>query len=216
MLVTGSYRCKRSIQMENWITEVMNAYGYMGIFLLIALENIFPPIPSEVILTFGGFMTTTTNLSVFGVIIISTIGSVAGAIVLYGIGTLLNVDRMEGIVDKWGHILRVTPKDIHKANAWFHRFGVWTVFFGRLIPLIRSLISIPAGMSRMNMGFFLLFTTLGTVIWNTILVSVGAVVGASWSDIVRYMDIYSSVVYLVLGVLIVLFLMFYIKKRRKG
>ena len=209
-------RHKRSIQMENWITEVMNAYGYMGIFLLIALENIFPPIPSEVILTFGGFMTTTTNLSIFGVIIISTIGSVAGAIVLYGIGTLLNVDRMEGIVDKWGHILRVTPKDIHKANAWFHRFGVWAVFFGRLIPLIRSLISIPAGMSRMNMWFFLLFTTLGTVIWNTILVSVGAVVGASWSDIVRYMDIYSSVVYLVLGVLIVLFLMFYIKKRRKG
>ena len=202
--------------MENWITEVMNAYGYMGIFLLIALENIFPPIPSEVILTFGGFMTTTTNLSIFGVIIISTIGSVAGAIVLYGIGTLLNVDRMEGIVDKWRHILRVTPKDIHKANAWFHRFGVWAVFFGRLIPLIRSLISIPAGMSRMNMGVFLLFTTLGTAIWNTILVSVGAVVGASWSDIVRYMDIYSSVVYLILGVLIVLFLMFYIKKRRKG
>ena len=202
--------------MENWITEVMNTYGYIGIFLLIALENIFPPIPSEVILTFGGFMTTTTNLSVFGVIIVSTIGSVAGAIILYGIGVLLNVDRLERIVDKWGHILRITSKDINKADDWFHRFGVWTIFFGRLVPLIRSLISIPAGMSRMNMGVFLLFTTIGTLIWNTILVSVGAAVGASWSDIVGYMDIYSNVVYLILAVLIVLFLVFYIKKRRKG
>ena len=154
--------------MENWIIEVMNTYGYIGIFLLIALENIFPPIPSEVILTFGGFMTTTTNLSVFWVIIVSTIGSVAGAIILYGIGVLLNVDRLERIVDKWGHILRITSKDIKKADDWFHRFGVWTIFFGRLVPLIRSLISIPAGMSRMNMGIFLLFTTIGTLIWNTI------------------------------------------------
>ena len=202
--------------MENWITEVMNTYGYIGIFLLIALENIFPPIPSEVILTFGGFMTTTTNLSVFGVIIVSTIGSVAGAIILYSIGLLLNVDRLERIVDKWGHILRITPKDIHKANAWFQRFGVWAIFFGRLVPLIRSLISIPAGMSRMNMGVFLLFTTIGTLIWNTILVSVGAAVGASWSDIVGYMDIYSNVVYLILAVLIVLFLVFYIKKRKES
>ena len=202
--------------MENWIIEVMNTYGYIGIFLLIALENIFPPIPSEVILTFGGFMTTTTNLSVFWVIIVSTIGSVAGAIILYGIGVLLNVDRLERIVDKWGHILRITSKDIKKADDWFHRFGVWTIFFGRLVPLIRSLISIPAGMSRMNMGIFLLFTTIGTLIWNTILVSVGAAVGASWSDIVGYMDIYSNVVYVILAVLIVLFLVVYIKYKRKG
>ena len=100
--------------------------------------------------------------------------------------------------------------------TWFHRFGVWTIFFGRLVPLIRSLISIPAGMSRMNMGVFLLFTTIGTLIWNTILVSVGAAVGASWSDIVGYMDIYSNVVYLILAVLIVLFLVFYIKKKGKA
>ena len=161
-------------------------------------------------------MTTTTNLSVFWVIIVSTIGSVAGAIILYGIGVLLNVDRLERIVDKWGHILRITSKDIKKADDWFHRFGVWTIFFGRLVPLIRSLISIPAGMSRMNMGIFLLFTTIGTLIWNTILVSVGAAVGASWSDIVGYMDIYSNVVYVMLAVLIVLFLVVYIKYKRKG
>ena len=201
--------------MENWITEVMNTYGYIGILLLIALENIFPPIPSEVILTFGGFMTTTSSMSIFGVIVVSTIGSVVGAIVLYGIGLLLNVDRLEKIVDKWGHILRLTPKDIQKANGWFHKFGVWAVFLGRLVPLVRSLISIPAGMSRMNFGVFLLFTTVGSLIWNSILVSVGAAVGASWSTIVGYMNTYSNVVLLILVVLFVLFIILFIKHSRK-
>jgi membrane protein DedA with SNARE-associated domain len=201
--------------MENWITEVMNTYGYIGILLLIALENIFPPIPSEVILTFGGFMTTTSNMSIIGVIIVSTIGSIVGAIVLYGIGLLLDVNRLERIVDKWGHILRLTSKDIDKANAWFHKFGVWAVFLGRLVPLVRSLISIPAGMAHMNFWVFLLFTTLGSLIWNSILVSVGAAVGASWSTIVGYMDTYSNVVLLILVVLFVLFIILFIKNRRK-
>ena len=102
--------------MENWITEFMSNYGYIGVFLLIALENIFPPIPSEVILTFGGFMTTYSDLSVLGVVVASTLGSVAGAVVLYGIGLLIDVERLEKIVDKWGHILRITKKDIYKAD----------------------------------------------------------------------------------------------------
>ena len=201
--------------MENWITEVMNTYGYIGILLLIALENIFPPIPSEVILTFGGFMTTTSNMSIIGVITVSTIGSVVGAIALYGIGLLLDVNRLERIVDKWGHILRLTSKDIDKANAWFHKFGVWAVFLGRLVPLVRSLISIPAGMAHMNFWVFLLFTTLGSLIWNSILVSVGAAVGASWSTIVGYMDTYSNVILLLLVVLFVLFIILFIKNRVK-
>ena len=201
--------------MENWITEVMNTYGYIGILLLIALENIFPPIPSEVILTFGGFMTTTSNMSIIGVIIVSTIGSIVGAIVLYGIGLLLDVNRLERIVDKWGHFLRLTSKDIDKVNAWFHKFGVWAVFLGRLVPLVRSLISIPAGMAHMNFWVFLLFTTLGSLIWNSILVSVGAAVGTSWSTIVGYMDTYSNVVLLLLVVFFVLFIILFIKNRRK-
>ncbi|MBA9025930.1 MULTISPECIES: DedA family protein [Bacillaceae] len=200
--------------MENWITEVMNTYGYIGILLLIALENIFPPIPSEVILTFGGFMTTTSTMSIFGVIAVSTIGSVVGAIVLYGIGLLIDVNRLEKIVDKWGHILRLTSKDINKANAWFHKFGVWAVFLGRLVPLVRSLISIPAGMAHMNFGVFLLFTTVGSLIWNSILVCVGAAVGDSWGTIVGYMDTYSNMVLLLLVVLFVVFILLFIKNRK--
>lgn len=200
--------------MENWITDFMNQFGYFGVFLLIALENIFPPIPSEVILTAGGFMTTTTNLTVPGVIIAATLGSVIGAVILYGIGLLLDVERLEKIVDRWGHLLRVTKKDIHRADAWFDKYGYWTVFFCRMIPLIRSLISIPAGMSNMKFWLFILFTTLGTLIWNVVLVSLGAALGESWEEIVHYMDIYSNITYALIAIAGIGFLILFFSKRR--
>ena len=199
--------------MEAWVSDWMSQFGYFGVFLLILLENIFPPIPSEVILTLGGFMTTTTTMTKFGVIIASTLGSVIGAAILYGIGTLLDVERLEKIVGKYGKYLRLTIKDVHKADAWFDKYGVWAVFFGRLVPLVRSLISIPAGMSNMKFGLFLLFTTLGTLIWNTVLVSVGAAVGDNWHEIVGYMDIYSNVAYAIIAIVGIVFLVWYFKKR---
>ncbi|PGZ84975.1 DedA family protein [Bacillus sp. AFS029533] len=202
--------------MQNWIIETMDTFGYLGIFLLIALENIFPPIPSEVILTFGGFMTTESSLSKLGVIFFSTLGSVIGAIILFWIGTLLDIKTLEKIVERWGHFLRLTKKDVHKADEWFSKYGVWTVFFCRLIPLIRSLISIPAGMARMNFWIFLLFTTLGSLIWNTILVLVGASVGASWEKIVEYMDVYSSIIYGILAIGLVVLIFLFIKKRKRS
>jgi membrane protein DedA with SNARE-associated domain len=199
--------------MEQWISEVMEAYGYVGIFLLIALENLFPPIPSEVILTFGGFMTTTSELTIIGVILAATVGSIAGAVCLYGIGRVLSVERLEQIILRFGRILRLTPEDIRKADAWFDKYGVWAVFFGRLIPLIRSLISIPAGSAGMSFTTFLLLTTAGSLIWNTALVYVGAAVGASWDTIVHYMDIYSNVVYLLLIIAAAVFIYWFVKKR---
>ncbi|RFU61037.1 DedA family protein [Peribacillus glennii] len=202
--------------MQNWITDFMEQFGYLGIFLMIALENVFPPIPSEVILPFGGFMTTYSDLTVPGVIAAATAGSVVGAIVLYGIGLLLDVERLEKIVDRWGHILRITKKDIHKADAWFDKYGYWTVLFCRMIPLIRSLISIPAGMSNMKFLLFLLFTTIGTLIWNIILVSVGAALGESWEDITHFMDIYSNIAYALIGIGIIVFVVLFIRKKRKS
>jgi membrane protein DedA with SNARE-associated domain len=200
--------------MENWITEIMNEFGYMGVMFLIALENIFPPIPSEVILTFGGFMTTTTNLTIFNVVLSATAGSVIGAIVLYLIGLQLDVERLEKIVDRWGHLLRLKRSDIYKADAWFDKYGPWAVFLCRFIPLIRSLISIPAGMSNMNVGIFLIFTTIGTFIWNIVLVNLGASLGNSWDVIVYYMDIYSNIIYAVLLLLFIIFVYVFVKKRR--
>lgn len=200
--------------MENLIINVMEQFGYLGIFLLIMVENLFPPIPSEVILTFGGYMTTHTNLTVIGVIITSTIGSVLGAIILYGIGYLIDIKRIEKIVEKYGRILRLTKNDVHKANDWFAKFGVWTVFFCRFIPLIRSLISLPAGMAKMNFGVFLLLSTLGTFIWNAVLVSIGAAVGDSWETIVGYMDVYSNVVYIGLAALAVVLIVLFIRNKK--
>lgn len=200
--------------MIDWLTTIMNDFGYAGIILLIAIENIFPPIPSEVVLTFGGFMTTTSELTIPGVVISATGGSVLGAVVLYYIGVQLSVKRLEKIIDRWGHILRVTKEDIKKADKWFDKYGPWTVFFCRFIPLIRSLISIPAGMSKMNVLLFLVLTTVGTLIWNIVLVYLGAAVGNSWEEIVGYMDIYSNIVYglIIIGVIVLIVL--YIRKRK--
>jgi membrane protein DedA with SNARE-associated domain len=202
--------------MENWLIEIIDKFGYAGIFLLIALENIFPPIPSEVILTFGGFVTTTSGLSITGVVIAATLGSVIGAMALYGLGLLLDVERMEKIVDKWGHILRLTKEDIHKADAWFDKYGYWSVFFCRFVPLIRSLISIPAGMSNMKFLPFLIFTTAGTFIWNIVLVNLGAQVGESWEEIVGYMDVYSNIAYAAIALLGIAFLVYFFKRKRKA
>lgn len=200
--------------METWIQSIMEDFGYIGVFFLIMLENLFPPIPSEVILTFGGFMTTFTDLSVTGVIIASTLGSVAGGIILYGIGLLLDVERLVKIVDKYGRILRLTRNDVYKADSWFDHYGFWTVFFGRFVPVIRSLISIPAGMSNMKFWLFLLLTTLGTLIWNTVLVHIGAALGDNWTKIVEVMDVYSNIAYVVIGVSFLLFVIWYVRKKQ--
>lgn len=193
----------------------MEQFGYFGVAFLIMIENLFPPIPSEVILTFGGFMTTTTELNIPLMIVAATIGAVVGAAILYGLGTLLDVERLDKIVDKYGNILRITHADIHKADSWFDRYGFWTVFFCRFVPLIRSLISLPAGMANMNFGLFLLFTTVGTIIWNTVLIYLGAAVGSQWETIVHYMDIYSNIAYVILGVIGIAVIIWYIRKRKQ-
>ena len=185
--------------MQEIIISFMDQFGYLGIMLLVALENVFPPIPSEVILAFGGFMTTYTSLHVVGVIISATIGSVVGAIILYFIGKLLNKERLISIVSgKVGKILRLKPKDIEKADKWFDERGNVVVFFCRFVPIVRSLISIPAGMSDMPIRSFLLFTTIGTLIWNTVLVILGSKMGENWTKIVDFISEYASITLVVL------------------
>lgn len=200
--------------MEAWITSFMEEYGYFGIFLMIALENIFPPIPSEIVLSFGGFMTTKSDLTITGVVLASTLGAVAGAIILYYVGKLLDVNRLEKIVERWGHLLQTKKEDIHKADAWFNKSGIWTVFFCRMIPIVRSLISIPAGMAKMNFMLFLAFTTAGSLIWNVILVNVGAALGASWEKVMEYMALYQNGVIAIIAILLVIGIIWYIRSRR--
>jgi len=202
--------------MRDWIFAFMEEFGYIGIMAVIALENLFPPIPSELVLPFGGFMTTRTMLTIPGVIIASTAGSVLGAVILYWVGRLVNVSRLESFVGRWGHILRVSKKDIRTAEGWFLRYGNWTVFFCRLIPVVRSLISIPAGMAKMNFSTFIIFSTLGTLVWNTILVSLGAFLGESWEDILGYIEIYKDAFYLLFAIIGIIFISWYLKRVRRN
>ena len=186
--------------MADWITEFMSHYGYAGIFIMMAVENIFPPIPSEVILPFSGFMTQAASLSIAGVIVVSTTGSLAGAVVLYGIGACLNMEKLESFVERHGHRLRIKREDVMRVEEWFQRYGIWAVLLGRMVPLVRSLISLPAGMANMKLSLFLIFTILGTLVWNTILILVGALMGESWNEISRLLEVYSTITYVGLGI----------------
>ncbi|MGM9887106.1 MAG: DedA family protein [Lactococcus sp.] len=200
--------------MQEMIIEIMNQFGYFGVAFLIMIENIFPPIPSEVILTFGGFMTTYTELGVWGVVIAATIGSVLGAVILYYIGYVLSVDRLETMISgKLGKILRLKKGDIRKAESWFMKRGYATIFFCRFIPLIRSLISIPAGSAKMKFPNFLLLTTLGTLIWNVVLVFLGRALGNNWESIAQILDNYSNITVMVLVVVFIAAVFYFIKKR---
>lgn len=203
--------------MENLIVEIMNSYGYIGIGLLIMLENLFPPIPSEVILTFGGFMTIDSNMTILGVIIASTLGSLFGAIILYYIGKILNKERLIKIVkSKYGKLLRIKPKDIESADKWFDKKGNKTVFFCRFVPVIRSLISIPAGMSEMPLLKFIIYTTIGSAIWNTVLVYVGAFASDKRDIIINIIDKLSYVILIVIILVFIVFAYKFYKTRFKN
>ncbi|HAM1230608.1 TPA: DedA family protein [Listeria monocytogenes] len=201
--------------METWITSIMADFGYIGIFVLIMVENLFPPIPSEIILTFGGFMTTVTSLNVVMVIIVATLGSVVGAILLYKVASYFGKERLKKIVLKYGRILRLKESDIERAESFFLKYGSWAVFLCRMIPLIRSLISIPAGMTKMKMSRFLILTTAGSLLWNTVLIGLGAVLGESWNEIVVFMDSFSTIIYSVIAILVVVGLGFFFRARFK-
>ena len=204
--------------MEHFIIEIMNQWGYLGILFLIAFENIFPPIPSEVILTFGGFLTVSTKMTIPGVILFSTIGSILGALVLYYIGYVLNPERLEKIVNgKIGKILFLKSSDIKKAEDWFSKKGPLTVFFCRFIPIVRSLISIPAGMTKMKLPLFLILTTIGSAIWNTVLVILGSVTGNNWSKIAEYISTYSkfTLIFLVIVFIVGAFIFYKTKFKKK-
>lgn len=202
--------------MQEVIISIMNQFGYLGILLLIMIENIFPPIPSEIILCFGGFMTTSTKLTIVGVIISATIGSVLGAIILYFIGKILNKERLIKIVSgKVGKILRLKEKDIEMADKWFDTKGAKTVLICRFIPIVRSLISIPAGMSEMPFPKFLVLTTLGTAIWNTVLTILGSIMGENWSKIVEIIDKYANITLIILIIVFVIGVTYFYYKRTK-
>ncbi|HHV45163.1 MAG TPA: DedA family protein [Firmicutes bacterium] len=200
--------------MHEVVVDIINRYGYIGILLLITLENVFPPIPSEVILTFGGFVTTYTSLRVWGVVVAATVGSVLGAVILYGVGRLMNAERLGRLLDgRWGKVLRLKKDDVLKAEEWFLRHGNLAVFLCRFVPIVRSLISLPAGMSKMPPRSFLILTIIGTSIWNVVLVLLGRLARNAWEIIVEYLDIYSLIVLVLVGVVGMVVVVRFLKRR---
>ncbi|KRM92066.1 DedA family protein [Liquorilactobacillus cacaonum] len=195
------------------LTNLINDYGYFGIALLLALENIFPPIPSEIILGFTGFLTISSNLDIFGSIIAATIGALIGALILYFFGKIISVDRLEQLLTgRLGKILHFKPADLERASSFFNRHGNSAVFFGRFVPVVRSLISIPAGMSNYSLGRFIFFSTLGTSIWNTALIFVGRMAGHAWPHVIKTIVAYGKIG---LIVIIILFIVCYVVYKRK-
>ena len=189
--------------MTEWIIQTISDFGYVGIFLVMLAESIFPPIPSELIIPFAGFAAANGELNLFGVIAAATVGAVVGMLPWYFAGRLFGLNRVRVMADRFGRVMAFNADEIDMAVGWFTRFGPVIVLFGRLIPLIRTLISIPAGLSRMPLPIFLLASAAGALVWNTILTMAGFILHEHYEVIEVVLD---PLTYIVLGLVVVLYL----------
>jgi membrane protein DedA with SNARE-associated domain len=174
--------------MFKFITEFLQSSGYLGVFLLMAVENIFPPIPSELIMPFAGFVVARGDLNLAGVLIAGTAGSIVGALPWYYGARIYGKERLKGFADRHARWMTVTAEDIDKAIAAFDRHGRSVVLFGRLIPAIRTLISVPAGLACMSLGQFLLYSTIGSLAWTGVLTGAGFVLESNYEQVGKYVD----------------------------
>lgn len=200
--------------LAEWVTNVIEAMGYPGLTVLVALENLFPPIPSEVILPLAGFLTGQNRFSFPLVLLATTIGSLLGALLLYGVGAAIGQRRAHRLFEKYGHWALLTPGDLTKAEAWFTRYGAVAVLTGRLVPVVRSLVSIPAGYTRMPLMQFVALTGFGSLLWNGILVTLGWVLGENWHVIEEYVGWLQYVVIAVAAALVLRFIWLRLRQRR--
>lgn len=170
-------------KLADWTTEVVDSLGYLGVALLVALENLLPPIPSEVVLPFAGFVARDGNAHMVGMIAAATLGSLVGALVLYGIAAWIGPVRIERFLLRYGRWIRLSPADIARSEAWFDRHSNVAVLVCRCVPLVRSLISIPAGFRRMALGRFAAYTTVGSAVWNTAMITAGYTLRSRWHQV---------------------------------
>jgi membrane protein DedA with SNARE-associated domain len=180
--------------MFDWIVAVLDRAGYPGIALLMFLENVFPPIPSELIMPLVGFASARGEFSLLLAVLAGTFGSLAGALLWYWIGLRLGRPRIERLAGRHGRWLTLSPADIERASAWFARHGSAAVLIGRLVPTIRTLISVPAGLQRMPAGLFLIYSGIGTLGWTGLLAAAGYMLEARYQDVSAYLNPVSTVV----------------------
>lgn len=199
--------------MIDWIINVIGDIGLAGVAFLVALESIVPPIPSEVVLLLTGSNVESGRFDLIPAILLSTVGSVVGALVLYLLGLWLSAERMERLIARLGRFVGLKQKDVDRGFRWFERHGSLVVFFGRLIPLVRSVVSIPAGAERMNLVRFVSLTALGSAIWNTVWIVAGNALGAGWKRAERWADL---IQYVAIGLIAVGLVVLVVRARRRS
>lgn len=191
--------------MLEFAVNLIDQIGLLGASLLIAIEVVILPIPSELILLLTGFNVSIGNFGFLAALISTTIGSLVGALFLYFMGYAFSEERLEHLVERFGKYVGLYVKDLQKTAAWFERHGAQLVFFGRLIPLIRSLVSIPAGLTKMKMSKFIIFTTIGSGIWNSIWLTLGFFLGDKWSSAEKYAKYLDYLVYIGVVIAVIYF-----------
>ena len=208
---SGRRQKGHSLFVEDWIFQVISTLGYLGLALLLVAENLFPPIPSEVVLPLAGFVVGRGDLGFLQALLASTTGSVVGALILYALGRYGG----RGLVLRYGSWLRVSATELERAEGWFRRYGGWVVLGARVVPFARSIVSIPAGTMRMPLIRFTVLTTLGSGVWNALLIGAGVSLGANWTRISGWIGSYSDVVLILLAGAAAVFLVLR-HRRRKG
>lgn len=172
----------------DWITELISRAGYAGIALMMLLENLFPPIPSWLVMPLAGFEASSGRFSPILVVVAGTIGSTTGALVWYSLGRLVGLDRLRFLAGRYGRWIDITPAKLDRAGAWFDRHGGAAVLFGRVVPVVRILISIPAGLFALPLRKFLLFTAIGDGVWNAALTAAGFLLRSRYTDVKDYLN----------------------------
>ena len=194
--------------LSGFVVDVVERLGAVGVGVLMVVETVFPPIPSELVLPLAGYLSGRGDLDLVTVLVASTVGSVAGALLLYTAGARLGRERSTALLAR---LPLVDRDDVEHAEAWFDRHGSASVFLGRLVPGVRSLVSLPAGAERMPLARFTLLTLAGSLLWNSVLVGAGALLGQQWQTVERYSDLLN---YLVVGVLVLIVLVFVLRRLR--
>jgi len=192
--------------LTNLATDLVERLGYIGVALLVAIENVFPPIPSEIVLGFAGFTASKGEYSVVGMIIAATIGSLLGASILYGVSAAVGPLRLRAILIRYGNWIGVSEQDLDRSEAWFDRRSRSAVLICRCVPLLRSVISVPAGFRRMPFGVFMLFTVIGSLVWNTGLITAGYLLADQWERVLDFTEPFQTIVVVVIGVAVVAFI----------
>ncbi|MBA2412449.1 MAG: DedA family protein [Burkholderiaceae bacterium] len=174
--------------MADWITDLIGAHGYLALAVLMFLENVFPPIPSELIMPFAGYAAARGDIHPVGAVLAGSAGSLLGALAWYGVGYLLGGERSRRIARRHGRWLTISESDVDRAQQWFTRYGGRAVCVGRLIPAVRSVISVPAGIARMQLPRFLLWSSLGTVVWTGLLTTLGYQLGTRFTEVDKWLQ----------------------------